>query len=290
MIVLAVHLAALQPGDAFDHQSVGGFLRAPAERPQHLRNGAEPVALLEPQPRRARDARDPRPHRRRHGQRGHQIRRVGRVDLAAQLVEQAADRAVALRGILAQPFAGDLAAQPVRGQPERRRRPVALGTNLAGAGVALPARNRPALRRAVDADAEAREHVQRDAHIGRRRERRGQPKRAVLPAQRQREQQPRDVLRADVAGDFVVPAAQLAAEADRQAVAVRADAMRVQRAGERRIRPLRQPPRAGKRAGDAERRRHGQQKPQRRAALAAEQLGHWTNAVMGGQIGQNGSV
>ena len=51
------------------------------------------------------------------------------------------------------------------------------------------------------------------------------------------------------------PAAQLAAETDRQPVAICADAVRVERLGERRVRPLRQPPRAGKRAGDAERRR-----------------------------------
>ena len=271
MIVHAVHRSAGKRPPAVDDQAVRKLLNLPAQRAQKLRHGAQTVALLHPQPRRAGNMRPSRMRRRRDGQRGHQIGCVGHVDFAAQFAQHPLDRAVALCRARAQSLAFHAAAKRVRRQPERRRRPVSLHAHAAGASIALPAGHMPPTWRFQHADAKRRQRFERDAHIRRRFQRLREHDFTVLRAQRQRQQKPGDVLRAHIPGHGIRAAGQPPRKSNRQKLPVRAYAVRVERVGQNAVRPFRKPPAAGKHAIRAQRRRHGQHEPQRRTAFPAVQ-------------------
>ena len=242
MVVTALDFRRVQPFSAADNQSVRQFGNVGARRRQRRRHRAEPVALLDAQPRRARDAALAFGRRHRHGQNRHkignlcaihaqtvQLRRAGDerfslpADLRAHVAQNFDHRAVALRAVRVKPGQADFAAPDCpRRQIKRRMAPIALDMQISGRHDPLSAGDKKHLPiRPPFADhAEIALHFARQFHIRAGFQRRGDDDFAVAREPRQGEQQPGDKLAAHVAGQFKPPALQRALHRQRVALLI----------------------------------------------------------------------
>ena len=144
--------------------------------------------------------------------------------MAGERGQDRADRLVALAAAPRQMLDLDVLAQPVGDEPEGRLTEVGLDREglALGQAVALRAGDAPAAVGAhggieVDTQAEAAEHVEGQADIVQRRQRRRQLQRRVAVEQGQGHQQARDELRGLVARDAVVAGLDAARQLQRQA-------------------------------------------------------------------------
>ena len=282
MVAAGVHRAACQPA-ARDLQPVRQIPHVCTESAQCGGDAREPVAFLIAQPCRARDPRRPGGAGRQQGQRRSQIGRAAHVEAAAaqrrgtdrhgvcvllnfctKAAQILQNHAVALPGLRLQARDRHRPRERARRKPEGRVRPVALRPDRGGGAVPLPAGDGPAVRERLRGDAEAPECRKRHGDIARRFRRRGRMQLRGTGKQRQGEQQAGEKLGRNIPRQQKTAAFQPArAEKLARRGATQPDAVCLQRLPQRAERPLRQA------TVQTERRRHGQQKAQRRAAFAA---------------------